>query len=318
MPQSTEITRWDRFKGYAFHIFPHHWVSYLSYYLTRLEIVPLKNFLIRTYIRVFKVDLQEAEASSAESYRTFNHFFTRSLQADARPLCDAPNTLISPCDGTIAQIGNIEEGLLLQAKGNYYKISELLGGLHPRAQENAQKFTSGKFCSFYLSPRDYHRVHAPTEVTLETMTHIPGRLFSVAHYAVKVIPQLYVRNERVVSIFKSDLGYIAIAMVGALNVGSIETSWSGLVTPTRFATTYNDYSGNTSVANIELKRGDELGRFNIGSAVILLIANSKLSWNPACVPDKKIHMGEELGCLIERSAPTENTAEPSSEPINAE
>ncbi len=298
MTPSTQATRWERCKGLALHWFPHHWLSRLTYHLARLE-TPLKNPLVRAYIRFFKVDMHEAEASYAEDYPSFNAFFTRALKPGARSVCRTPNGLACPCDGTVTQIGEIEEGLLLQAKGRRYEVEELLGGACPPAREDARAFARGKFCSIYLSPRDYHRVHAPAEVRLETMTHVPGRLFSVASYALKVIPRLYLRNERVACTFESALGRIAVVMVGALNVGSIETVWSGPVTPGALAVTRANYTENAPAAHrVVLEPGEELGRFNLGSCVIVLAANPELAWSPAHVPGKPVRMGEELGCLL--------------------
>ncbi len=300
MTPDTEATRWERLKGYAFHLFPHHWLSRLTYYLTRLE-TPLKNPLVRAYVRFFKVNIQEAEAPDAEDYPSFNDFFTRALRPGARTVQDQPNVLISPCDGTVTQIGDIKEGLLLQAKNRYYRVEELLGGTYPPARKDARAFVDGKFCSIHLSPRDYHRVHAPVDMQLETMAHIPGRLFSVAAYALKVIPRLYLRNERVACIFESELGRIAVVMVGALNVGSIETTWNGPVTPGAFAVTRNSYSKDAPAPDIRFRRGEEMGRFNMGSCVVVLVANSKLSWKPAYTAGSRIRMGEELGCIIENA-----------------
>ena len=297
MTSDQNSTRWERFKAFTFYLFPHHLLSRLTYHLTRFE-TPLKDPLIRAYIRFFEVDMQEAQAPHAKDYSSFNDFFTRALKPGVHQVNDNLDTLVSPCDGTVTQIGEIEESSLLQAKGRYYQVSELLGGDHPRARETAHQFADGKFCSIYLSPRDYHRIHIPADACLKTMTHIPGRLFSVADYALRTIPQLYVRNERVACIFESDLGTFAVVMVGALNVGSIETIWSGPVTPSAFAATRFDYSENSPVQAVNLKRGEEMGRFNMGSCVIVLTSNPKLSWNPVYAPGKYIRMGEELGCLI--------------------
>ena len=293
MPQYSTATLWQRIKGYAFHLFPHHWVSRLSYYLARLE-SPLKNPLVRAYIRFFDVNMDEAEAPRAEDYRSFNHFFTRSLKPETRPIHEDPRTLVYPCDGTVMQVGDIEEGTLLQAKGQRYGLEALLGGENPRARKDAQTFAAGKFLSVYLSPGGYHRVHAPCDVELKAMTHVPGRLFSAAEYAQKVIPRLYVRNERVISIFGSSLGELAVIMVGALNVGSIETVWSGPVTPASFAVTRCRYT-DEALPQIGFKRGEGIARFNLGSTVIVLVSNPELKWNPLCVPGKEVRMGEESG-----------------------
>lgn len=309
-----DATLWERIKGYAFRLFPHHWLSRLTYYLTRIE-TPLKDPLVRAYIRFFKVNMQEAEAPHAEDYASFNHFFTRALRPDARTLRDEPGMLISPCDGTVAQIGDVADGTLLQAKGRTYRVEELLGGGHPRAREDARAFATGKFCTIYLAPGDYHRVHAPADLQLKTMIHVPGRLFSVADYALKVIPKLYARNERVASVFESDVGRIAVVMVGALNVGSIETVWSGQVTPAALAVARRDYSGAEPPPEVRLKRGEELGRFNMGSCVIVLADNPKLSWNPAHTPGRRVRMGEELGCVMDKPETKGEAAENAGQPV---
>lgn len=315
MTTNAEATFWERLKGYAFHLFPHHWLSRLTYYLARLE-TPLKNPLIRAYIRFFKVNMQEAEAVGAEDYTSFNHFFTRALRPGSRKICSEPDTLISPCDGTISQIGDVEEGLLLQAKGRYYSTEELIGGDHPRAKQDARAFLSGKFCSIYIAPSDYHRVHAPADSKLETTIHLPGRLFSVAAYAAKVIPKLYVRNERVAMIFESGLGRVAVVMVGALNVGSIETVWSGQMTPRTLAVSRTGYSSEVSTPDVNLRRGEELGRFNMGSCVILLIDNPRLSWNPIHVPGRRVRVGEELGHVITGEKTLSVFGQPTFKPLN--
>ncbi len=317
MTTNAEATFWERLKGYAFHLFPHHWLSRLTYYLARLE-TPLKNPLVRAYIRFFKVNMQEAEAARAEDYTSFNHFFTRALRPGAREIRDEPGTLISPCDGTISQIGDVEEGRLLQAKGRYYRVDELLGGAHPRAKEDARAFSSGKFCTIYIAPADYHRVHAPADLKLETATHVPGRLFSVAAYAAKVIPKLYARNERVAMIFDGDVGRVAVVMVGALNVGSIETVWSGQVTPKTLSVSRTDYSSETPASNVHLKRGEELGRFNMGSCVILLADNPRLSWNPIHTPGRRVRIGEELGHVAAGEETDRSTEQPTFVPIDTQ
>ncbi len=317
MATNAEATFWERFKGRAFHLFPHHWLSRLTYRLARLE-TPLKDPLVRAYVRFFKVNMQEAETSRIEDYTSFNHFFTRALRPDAREVCDEPDALISPCDGTISQIGDLEEGLLLQAKGRYYRAEELLGGAHPRAKEDARGFSSGKFCSIYIAPGDYHRVHAPADLQLNTMIHVPGRLFSVAAYAAKVIPNLYARNERVASIFESDLGRVAVVLVGALNVGSIETVWGGQITPKTLSVTRTDYSSGSPAPDVNLKRGEELGRFSMGSCVVLLVDNPKLSWNPMHTPGRRVRMGEELGRVVADGETAQSTEKPVFTPVDAQ
>ena len=283
-----EATRWEQYKAWLFHGFPHHWVSRLVFFLARIE-TRLKDPLVRLFIRRFDVDISEAAQPDPEAYASFDAFFTRRLTPQAREFCSDPRTLASPCDGTLLQAGDFEAGQLVQAKGRVYSTAELLG------ERAAADFDSGKFCTIYLSPSDYHRVHMPLTGTLETMIHIPGRLFSVAPYAARTVPRLYARNERVVCIFNTELGKIAIVMVGAVNVAAIETSWHGLVTPRSRAATFFQYErpGEETV----LARGDEMGCFHLGSSVIVLTENRDWTWNPLYPTETMVKMGCELACL---------------------
>ena len=285
-----ETTRWERYKARLFYCFPHHWVSRLAFFLARLE-TPLKNPLVRFFIRRFDVDMSEAEAADAEDYASFDAFFTRRLKPGARQICTQPRAIASPCDGAVVQIGNFEARQLVQAKGRTYDAGELLG------RRAGACFERGKFCAIYLSPADCHRVHMPLAGTLEEMIHVPGRLFSVAPYATRTIPRLYARNERVACIFDTELGKVAVVLIGAVNVAAIETSWHGLVSPRSQSVSSLRYDGGAKT--VALERGQELGCFHLGSTVVLLTTNRTLVWNPLYLPGVAVKTGDELGCVPE-------------------
>lgn len=280
-----DITRWQKIKSRLFYFFPHHWISRVMFFLSRIN----SSFVvhpINLFIRYFDVDMSEAEHESSFSYPSFNAFFTRALKPEVREICPDPQAIASPCDGTVVQVGDCDDGQLIQAKGRKYALGDLL------AIQHLSCFDSGKFCTLYLSPRDYHRLHMPATAELETMVHVPGRLFTVAPYATRTIDKLYTRNERVVCLFNTEFGKMALVMVGAVNVAAIETVWSGLVTPRGCAVTHFDYGGDRET--VKLSRGDECARFNIGSSVVLLLENSEYQWNPLYSPGEAVRLGCEI------------------------
>lgn len=270
------------------YILPHHQISRAVHYFVECQIPWFKNGLIRWAIDHYHVNMSEANREQAEDYLNFNDFFTRSLKPGARPLPEDPGLIVSPADGVISQIGDINNGRIFQAKGHDYSLVELLGGDLTLGQE----FMGGKFATIYLAPRDYHRIHMPTAGSLHKMVHVPGRLFSVNQATVETIPNLFARNERVISIFDTQFGPMAVIMVGAINVASIETVWAGLVTPRRgqiATTTYGEASHS-----IELSRGDELGRFKLGSTAIVLFGKHQIDWLENWQPGLSIKMGEAI------------------------
>ena len=271
------------------YILPHHFISRVVHYFVECRVSWFKNALIRWIIKHYNVDMSEAQRQQPEDFAHFNDFFTRSLQEDARPLPESTSALVSPADGTISQLGDIENGRIFQAKGHDYSLTELLGG----DPELGQEFMGGRFATIYLSPRDYHRVHSPATGQLRQMIHVPGRLFSVNQGTVENIPNLFARNERVVSIFDTDNGPMAVIMVGAINVASIETTWAGLVTPYRARVRTYDY-GSTSGEDIALQRGEELGRFKLGSTAIVLFGKDRVRWLENWQAGETIKMGQAL------------------------
>ncbi len=267
---------------------PQHLLSGLMFGFTRLRLGALTRGLIRAFVGHFKVDLREAHWSDPAAYPSFNAFFTRALRADARPPDGAANALLSPVDGTISQIGDIHDGQLFQAKGHEYGVVELLGG----DSALARAFDGGRFATLYLSPRDYHRIHMPLDGTLRETIHVPGRLFSVNPVTVAAVPGLFARNERVVCVFDSTVGPLALVLVGAIFVGSIETVWSGRITPQRGRGVRREPAGTRPV---RIARGEEMGRFNMGSTVIVLLPADSAQWSPGLGPGSPVRCRTAMG-----------------------
>ncbi len=281
------------------HVLPHHLISRAVHGFVESQIPWLKNNLIRFIAQRYDVDMTEAEEERLEAYGSFNDFFTRSLKDNARPLPDDQKMIVSPADGAISQIGDIKNGRIFQAKGHDYSLIELLGGDVKLSQE----FMDGKFATVYLSPRDYHRVHIPACGKLRQMIHVPGRLFSVNQATVENISNLFARNERVISIFDTDNGPMAVIMVGAIIVASIETVWAGLVTPYRKRVRRIDYCAG-SQTTIELKRGHELGHFKMGSTAIVLFGKDQVDWLEHWQAGSSIKMGEAMGSVHQLTVKT--------------
>jgi len=247
-------------------LLPHHLLSATMLRLTRVRFAAWKNWQMRWFIGRYGVDMSEAVQPDFSAYPHFNAFFTRELRADARPMPEDRDALLSPADGMVSEAGRIEANTLLQAKGCNYEVETLLGGAVSGAD-----FSAGSFFTVYLSPRDYHRVHMPLSGILTAMRYVPGRLFSVNASTVTRVPGLFTRNERVVSLFATpEHGLLAVVLVGAMFVGCMEQTWCGVVTPPRGrAVVHSDYPTSGGQA-VRLERGQEMGRFNMGSTVIVL------------------------------------------------
>ena len=267
-------------------LLPTHALSLLIHHLAQVRTPRVKNALIRSFLRFYPVDLQEALWEDPERYEHFNAFFTRPLKPGARPLDPDPTALLSPADGTISQFGTIEQGQIIQAKGMHYSAADLLGDA-----ALAAPFDGGGFCTIYLAPHNYHRVHMPATGMLRSWNYVPGRLFSVNATTAGLMPRLFARNERVCAIFDTVCGPMAIVLVGALLVGGIETVWSGPITPPHGGEARQYEPAGT----VQLNRGDELGRFNMGSTVILLTAPGRIGWAETLAPQRPLRMGEALG-----------------------
>jgi len=266
-----------------FYILPHHAISWLMFKLARIRWTPLKNFIIRTYTDINPVKMHEAVEEDMFAYESLNAFFTRALKPECRPFDENEKNWLCPVDGSVSQAQAIKDGRIFQAKGQEYSLLELVGG-----DKNLEKvFKDGQFATLYLSPRDYHRIHMPTTGTLKHMQYIPGRLFSVATFVVENIPRLFARNERCVCYFETDQGPMAMILVGAINVSAIETVWHGLITSEAKKIKRFDYSDE----NIVLNRGDEMGRFNLGSTVIVL-ATEEMRIDQNMTAEAEIKLGQ--------------------------
>ncbi|HEY2190073.1 MAG TPA: archaetidylserine decarboxylase [Caldimonas sp.] len=245
--------------------------------------------LVRWFVRKYGVDLGEAAESDAAAYASFNDFFTRALKPGARPIADAD--LVCPVDGTISQFGRIEHDQILQAKGHRYSTAALVGGDHALAE----RFHDGSFATLYLSPKDYHRIHMPCDGTLTRMIHVPGSLFSVNPTTARGVPGLFARNERVVCVFESDaVGVFVLTLVGATIVGSMATVWHGAVNPPRVRRVREWHYPERAVT---LKNGDEMGRFMLGSTVVLLFPDRALRFAPTWQPGGAVRVGQPMAAL---------------------
>ena len=271
------------------YLIPQHALSRLVAKLADSEVPWIKNTFIEWFHRRYQVDMSEAVEPDPLLYPSFNAFFTRALKPDARPLEGGNETVVSPADGAISQLGPITGGRILQAKGQTYSALELLGG-DPLL---AQRFEGGSFATIYLAPKDYHRVHMPVAGTLRQMTYVPGQLFSVNQATAANVPRLFARNERLVCLFDTDFGPVAVVLVGAMIVAGIETTWAGQVAPPPRSVATLRYG--ELLAPVRLERGEELGRFKLGSTVILLFGRDALRWSEALAPDSVLRMGRALG-----------------------
>ncbi|MDH5229887.1 MAG: archaetidylserine decarboxylase [Gammaproteobacteria bacterium] len=281
----------DFFKVLPQYFLPHHFLSSWMYRLTRITWRPLKNLAIKAVIRLYDVDMKQAQINNIEQFTSFNDFFTRELKPEARPLCAGQHSIACPVDGRISQIGKIENEDIFQAKGQSFSLTNLLGG----SQQDANAFLNGNFTTIYLSPRDYHRIHMPFNGRLERMLHIPGRLFSVNPATTRRVPGLFARNERVVSIFSTDIGPMAVILVGAIFVSSMDTVWAGTITPSRSKNIRAWQYEPQGEQAIYLNKGDELGRFNMGSTVILLFGENQMQWLENLNAGDPVEMGMLLG-----------------------
>ena len=269
------------------HVLPQHALSRLMLRATRARTPWFKNALVRGFLKLYSVDMSEARQSDPLSYASFNEFFTRALKDHVRTIDPDPRSIACPVDGTISEAGNIDGDTLLQAKGRRYSLAELLAG-----QSWAGRFEGGCFATIYLAPFNYHRVHMPLRGDLEETVYVPGRLFSVNAVTAAHVPGLFARNERVLTLFDTAFGQVALVMVGALNVGSMATVWAGDITPAarRVITTLPQQ-------RVTLDKGAELGRFNMGSTVILLFQRNHANLHADVRAGLRVKLGESLGSL---------------------
>ena len=268
---------------------PHHLMSRFTYLITRTH-HPMTQYLIKLYVKIFNINLNECEEENLESYHTFCDFFTRRLKKGIHLINDEENSIVSSCDGRILQFGSITNESILQVKGKHTPIKELLC----KDKELSSLYNSGSFLTIYLSPKDYHRVHIPSSGKLMKTLHVPGRLFSVADHAVECINNLYSKNERLVCHFKKEELYFSVILVGAINVSSIETTWKGEISPPMPKKLISTKYGNK---NISFSKGDEIGMFKSGSTVILLFSN-KIELLSTLKLNQNIRVGQKIATKI--------------------
>ncbi|MDQ1363410.1 MAG: Phosphatidylserine decarboxylase proenzyme [Pseudomonadota bacterium] len=277
----------DYLKSSPFYILPHHLISWLVFHVARIRFAPVKNLLLKIYLSLHQVNMAEAEQDDPFAFDTLNAFFTRALKKGVRPLAEGERVLVCPVDGAVSQAQPIKNGRIFQAKGRDYSLLELVGGF----EHLAKPFHNGKFATIYLSPRDYHRIHMPMAAKLNEMVYVPGRLFSVAPHTVNTVSRLFARNERVVCAFDTAAGPMIMVLVGAVNVSAIDTVWAGTVTPpSRQHIVHTEYHNDL---HIRLERGAEMGRFNLGSTVIVLLPEN-VELDAAIAAGAPVKMGQSL------------------------
>lgn len=280
----------DQLFIYGQYLAPQALISSLFGRLAHCRVPSLKNPAIARFIRQYGVDMNEALEPDPAAYEHFNAFFTRALKPGARPLDPSRDAVLCPADGAISQLGPIRAGRVFQAKGHDFSAEELLGGDARRAAP----YQDGGFATIYLSPRDYHRVHMPVAGTLRETVYIPGRLFSVNPLTARSVPRLFARNERLACLFDTELGPMAVVLVGAMIVGAMETVWGGQIAPHGsriIATRYDDGA-------VRLEKGAEMGRFKLGSTVVLLFGAGRVDWLGALGPLAGVRMGQALGRAV--------------------
>lgn len=272
------------------YLLPQHGLSRMAGWLANTQINCIKSRFIRWFIQKYQVDMSIAENPDPDSYACFNDFFTRPLAEGQRPITPDNKAIACPADGCISQLGDIKHGQIFQAKGHEYRLLELVGG----DADIAKLFNDGSFATVYLSPKDYHRVHMPLSGTLQSMIHVPGDLFSVNDTTASHVPRLFARNERVVALFETEAGPMAVIMVGAMIVASIETVWAGMVAPRKRQVQRTDYQ---QTQLLSLDKGAEMGQFKLGSTAIVLFGKGVAQWASELEAGSPVRMGEAMGEL---------------------
>lgn len=279
----------DRLAVLPQYLFPKQALTTFAGWVASKERGWVTTEIIRRFVAKYQVNMGEALDSDISSYRSFNDFFTRALKPGARPL--AASDLICPVDGAISQFGPIQKDQIFQAKGHSYSTTAVVGG----DAALAAQYQDGFFATIYLSPKDYHRIHMPCDGRLTRMIYVPGELFSVNPTTARGVPGLFARNERVVCVFESARGPFVLILVGATIVGSMATVWHGVVNPPRLPGVREWTYTDEPTSAIRLKKGDEMGRFLLGSTVVMLFPKGPLQFNPAWAPARAVRLGEEMG-----------------------
>ena len=296
--KSSNTTLSDRIKIALQYAMPKHALSRLVGKLAAAKMGWLTTKLIDIFIKAYNINMNEAKLKKVSDFDTFNDFFTRELEDGARTIDSDASTLCYPVDGAISQQGDIVEGKLIQAKGFDYSLTSLLGG----DARTAAPFQQGKFSCIYLAPKDYHRIHIPMAATLREMIYVPGELFSVNPLTANNVPDLFARNERVVTIFDTEHGALAMVLVGATIVASIETTWAGTITPPAGKDIFRWQYPAKGVDAITFNKGDEMGRFKLGSTVVSAFAPNMVDFAPDAGPETVTRLGELYATLVAEAA----------------
>lgn len=279
-----------RLFAYLQYVLPKYWLTAIVYRITRIRHTGFKNFIITRFVKLYKVETSDIKLALPDDFANFNEFFIRELRADARPVEANEQAIVSPVDGTVSQAGDLRGEAILQAKGIEYSLDDLLA----TNLDEARAFSAGLFATIYLAPYNYHRVHAPLAGDLVSASYVPGDLFSVNTATAANIPGLFRRNERLILNFDTAIGAAAVIFVGALNVGSISTPWSGEIRPRHSGVVENIDLGAKS---IPIAKGELLGWFNMGSTVILLLPEGACDWRESLAAGSRLRMGEAIGRL---------------------
>ena len=287
----TKFTYWQRVKVAFQYIMPQLYLTQLAGWFAQQKCGAVTHFVIKAFAKKYNVDMSEAKKENFSDYESFNQFFIRELKDDARKINENPTALCLPADGRVSQIGHIDDERLLQAKGHFFSLSDLLAG----DEELVNTFKNGEFATIYLSPRDYHRVHMPCDATLRKMIYVPGDLFSVNPFLAEHVPNLFARNERVICVFDTAFGPMAQILVGATITASMSTVWAGVINPPRTGEVKVwTYQGDNA---IKLTKGQEMGAFQLGSTVINLFPANSVTLAEHLEVDVPVRMGEILATM---------------------
>ena len=287
----TKFTYWQRAKVAFQYIMPQLYLTQLAGWFAQQKWGAVTHFVIKAFAKKYNVDMSEAKKENFSDYESFNQFFIRELKEDARKINENPTALCLPADGRVSQIGHIDDDRLLQAKGHFFSLSDLLAG----DEELVNTFKNGEFATIYLSPRDYHRVHMPCDATLRKMIYVPGDLFSVNPFLAEHVPNLFARNERVICVFDTAFGPMVQILVGATITASMSTVWAGVINPPRTGEVKVwTYQGDNA---IKLTKGQEMGAFQLGSTVINLFPANSVTLAEHLEVDVPVRMGEILATM---------------------
>ena len=287
----TKFTYWQRAKVAFQYIMPQLYLTQFAGWFAQQKWGAVTHFVIKVFAKKYNVDMSEAKKENFSDYESFNQFFIRELKEDARKINENPTVLCLPADGRVSQIGHIDDDRLLQAKGHFFSLSDLLAG----DEELVNTFKNGEFATIYLSPRDYHRVHMPCDATLRKMIYVPGDLFSVNPFLAEHVPNLFARNERVICVFDTAFGPMVQILVGATITASMSTVWAGVINPPRTGEVKVwTYQGDNA---IKLTKGQEMGAFQLGSTVINLFPANSVTLADYLEVDVPVRMGEILATM---------------------